>query len=130
MRIDQHKIEPFDETAVIVYSEEDRAWIAHGLRTDQIGIGNRIVEALADLLKAIDQICETASHDESLAYLREAPPEIQKRAERAKMLPKEMYEVAHKMARGEWPNYVDPDFKMSEKGEAYAAQVPAEPCPV
>jgi hypothetical protein len=68
-----NKTIPLNEEAVIYFSEEDQCWIAHGLHADQIGTGERIVDALADFIKAVDQILDEAAKDESLAYLREAP---------------------------------------------------------
>jgi hypothetical protein len=97
-----------DEEAVIYFSEEDQCWIAHGLHTDQIGTGQRIVDALADFIKAVDQILDEAAKDESLAYLREAPREIRKIYKTAQALPGEIYEVAHKMVHGRWPSDWNP----------------------
>ena len=91
------------EEVVIYYSEEDSGWIAHGLRTDQIGTGDRIVDALADLMKAVHQICAEAAKDKTLAYLRAAPQEIQDIARRAIPLPGEIYEIAYKKVHGQWP---------------------------
>jgi hypothetical protein len=93
----------FRESCVIYYSPDDKCWIAHGLRTDQVGTGDCVVDALADLMKAIDQILALARQEGDIEVLREAPPEIQKRAQSAKQLPIELCEIAHKKVRGTWP---------------------------
>jgi hypothetical protein len=65
------------DTVVIYHSPEDGCWIAHSLRSDQIGTGRHPIEALADLIKAIKQVFDLAKRDKTIAYLREAPAEIQ-----------------------------------------------------
>jgi hypothetical protein len=91
------------ETAVIFQSVEDECWIAHGLRTDQIGTGDSIVNALADLIRALEAVAAQARRDPSISLLRKAPPEIQARAKTARKLPQELYEIAHRRAKGSWP---------------------------
>jgi hypothetical protein len=108
------------DTVVIYRSSKDRCWVAHSLRTDQIGTGRHIIEALADGIKAVQQVLALAHEDESIEPFREAPPEIRKMAERAKPLPGEVYEIACKMARGEWPQYLEPDF--TPHGEQFKAE--------
>lgn len=66
----------FQDQGVIYQSPSDGDWIAHSLQTDQIGYGQSIVEALADAIKAVDQVCRAAEQDETPAYLRPAPPEV------------------------------------------------------
>src|SRR3982751_5626770 len=99
------------ESAVIYHSREDECWIAHSLRTDQIGTGNRIVDALADLIRAVDQVRRVAKADRTVALHRDAPKDIQRLAKRAKPLPREIYEVAHRMVHNEWPTYIEPNFQ-------------------
>jgi endonuclease YncB( thermonuclease family) len=96
------------DSVVIYFSQEDNCWIAHGLRTDQIGTGDRIVDALAEVLRAIQAIHEEALKDGSLAVYRDAPKEIRDMFKAAKKLPGEIYEVAHKMAHGLWPEDWNP----------------------
>ena len=91
------------ETVVIYHSEADAGWVAHGLRTDQIGIADTPVDALAQLLRLLEVLCEEAAKDSTLAYLREAPQEIQQLAEQSEILPGEIFEVAHWKAHGRWP---------------------------
>jgi hypothetical protein len=92
------------DSIVIYHSSEDRCWVAHSLRTDQIGTGDDVVTALAAVIRGLDSLCELAEEDETIAYLREAPPEIQAMEATATPLLKELFEIAHKKARGEWPD--------------------------
>ena len=93
----------FRETCVIYESSEDGCWVAHGLRTDQIGTGNCIVDALADFMKALDQVVKIASQGKNISGLRQAPPEVRAMAKKARPLPREIYEIAHKKVYGHWP---------------------------
>lgn len=117
-----------DESAVIYLSDEDKCWIAHSLRTDQIGTGARIVDALADVLKAVQLIREEAEKDATLAVLREAPKEIQEMARTAKKLPREIYEVAHKMVHGEWPEDWNPPVPKDDSTEPFKAEIHEVSC--
>lgn len=98
-----NNIKPLMETCLIYESRKDKCWIAHSLRTDQIGIGNGVVEALADLLIAVDQLLELAEEEDNIEIFRPAPAAIQNKARTAQRLPKEIYEIAHRKARGDWP---------------------------
>ncbi len=115
------KIE-LDDEVVIYPNHEDGGWIAHSLRTDQIGIGDSIVESLADVMRAVDQVCRAAEKDETLAYLREAPGDIKEILARAKPLPKEIFEVAHWKVHGRWPRgWSDP--QPEDGGDAFKAEI-------
>lgn len=89
------------DTAVVYHSDEDNCWIAHSLRTDQIGSGEKIVEALSDLLCAVDQVRQIAEEDPSVDFYRQAPAQIQQKAHHAKSLPQEFYEAACHIAVGQ-----------------------------
>jgi len=103
------------DSVVIYFSQEDNCWIAHGLRTDQIGTGDRIVDALAEVLRAVQAIYQEALKDGSLAVYREAPKEIRDMFKTAKKLPGEIFEVAHKIAHGTWPaGWNPPEPKTAE----------------
>jgi hypothetical protein len=123
-----HAVQPFTDQLVIYFSQEDGRWIAHSLRTDQIGTGDRIVEAVADMIAAVDTVCRNAVEDGTLAYLREAPDEIKAMAAHAQNLPLEIYEVAHKIALGEWPREIDPAFDAA-KNFTFHVDVQPEPVP-
>jgi hypothetical protein len=80
-----------EDYLVIYHSQEDDCWIAHSLRTDQIGTGDSILSALTDALRAVEQVWNLSQEDPSVAFLREAPPEIQQMEKTAKRLPREIY---------------------------------------
>ena len=92
------------EDCVLYYSTEDHCWIAHGLTTDQVGTGDCLVDALADFIKAFDQIVALAKREGDIDILRNAPPATQLQQASAQSLPREFYEIAHKKARGTWPD--------------------------
>ncbi len=106
----------FTDKAVIYASKEDGCWIAHTLRTDQIGTGDCVVEALADVIKAVDEVVALADQDASVAVFRRASPRVCRMAQAAAKLPKEIYEIAHRRARGTWPKeIIEPAFKAKRK---------------
>jgi hypothetical protein len=99
----------FNETLVIFFSDEDRRWIAHGLHTDQIGDGDSVIAALEDAIRAVDAVISVAHDDPTVEVLREAPADIQAKARTSTPLPREIYEIAHRRARGDWPDEVPID---------------------
>jgi hypothetical protein len=107
------------DTLVIYRSQEDGCWIAHSLRTDQVGVGDRIVVALADAIKAVHQVSDLAAGDSTIRLRREAPPDVQEMARRAKPLPREIYEIAHKMVHGQWPEYLHTDIKPQDDVDSF-----------
>jgi hypothetical protein len=70
------------ETIVVFYSPGDGGWIAHGLRTDQVGIAARPLDAVAQAIRLVSKLFEEASLDPSIAIYREAPDEIREMAGR------------------------------------------------
>jgi hypothetical protein len=118
----------FEDTLIIYHSEDDGCWIAHSLNTDQIGTGGDIVEAVADALKAVRQVCALAKQDSTVAHLRKAPPEIFEMKKHATRLPGELFEIAHMRAHGKWPE--DLKIVATEANTSYAAKIPEESlCP-
>lgn len=115
-----------DRDVCLVYqSKEDKCWVAHSMRTDQIGTGDCIVNALADLLRAVKELLELAEEDGSIQVLKDAPAEFQKLAKTAQTLPQEVYEVAHKMVFGQWPENLIADFKPTGKKTPFKAEIEA-----
>lgn len=103
------------DSVVIYWSAEDKCYTAHSLRTDQIGLGPRIVDALAEVMRAVAYAKEVADGDSRVSLLHEAPKDIQQLAKKAKPLPLEIYDIAHKMVTGEWPDYIStPDVKSAQ----------------
>lgn len=91
------------DECIIYYDKDDKCWVAHSLRMDQVGVGDCVIDALASLISAVDFVIEDASKDSSLAVFRDAPKEVQDMKAGAKKLPREIFEIAHKMVHGEWP---------------------------
>ena len=118
----------FQDEVVVYRSKQDGCWIAHSLRADQIGTGERVVEALADLIRAMRALTDLARRDESIAYLREAPADVQAIAKRSTPLPKEVFEVAHKMVTGEWPDEFELDFRPKNDHATFKAALPEGVC--
>jgi hypothetical protein len=104
------------ETCVIYESAEDGCWVAHGLRTDQIGTGDCVVDALVDFIRALDQIIKVAGREKNVELYRPAPPEIRAKAKTAKKLPREICEIAHKTLCGKWPSGLDVCVKPPKRG--------------
>lgn len=104
------KAESLADECVIYWSPSDDCWIAHSLHTDQIGMGDNILDALTDMLRAVRQVISLASHDASIEIRREAPARIHKLVQNAATLPKPVYEIALEMAEGHWPKYMKPTF--------------------
>src|SRR5438876_4446658 len=116
------KLRDFRDSVLIYFSEEDDSWIAHSLRTDQIGLGDDVVTALSNLIRAIDSLIELCKEDRTLALFRDAPADVKKRARAAKPLRRELYEIAHLKARGKWPD--DQPLKVEpEEDEAFIAKI-------
>lgn len=117
----KRKTRKFIDTFAIYYSDEDQRWIAHSLRTDQFGTGDCVVDALADGMKAVDQVVALAEKQPNIQIFCDAPEEIHQIAKTAKRLPDELFEIAHKKLYGEWPDYlkievdVQPSFSFTRK---------------
>jgi len=103
----------FADTFVIFYSKPDECWVAHSLRTDQFGTGDCVVDAFVDGMKAVDSVCEIARRDRSVEIFHDAPNELFEIAKNAKPLPKEVYEIAHKILYGDWPEQIQPRFEVA-----------------
>lgn len=110
------------EKIVIYRSPPDGGWVAHGLRTDQVGIAASPVDALAQLIRLVHALLDESAIDQSIEILRAAPEEIRKMAEVSTPLPKEIVEVAHWKAVGKWPQ----DWEIQgpgPEGESFVAEV-------
>jgi hypothetical protein len=118
----------FTEMCVIYESEEDKGWVAHGLRTDQIGCGDCVVDALVAYVRAVDNLLKVAGEEKDVQILREAPPEVQARQRTATPLPKEIYEIAHKRVRGTWPKGLPVEVSPSSSNAVFKRRM-REPIP-
>jgi hypothetical protein len=116
-------VRSINEMFVIYESPEDKCWIAHGLQTDQMGYGDCVLDALVDYLRAIDQVLRAAAEEKDVQLLRSAPPEVQARLKTARPLPKEIYEIAHKRVRGQWPKDLNVEATPKSDDTIFKAQV-------
>ncbi len=80
------------------------------------------------MIRAVNQVCQEAEQDETLSYLREAPPEIQHLYSTAQKLPKETYEIAHKMVYGDWPSYLNLEDTDQAKKERFRTDLEKVSC--
>jgi hypothetical protein len=103
------------DVCLVRWSKEDNCYVAHSMQTDQVGTGDCIVHALADLMRAVRDLLDLAAHDPSIQVLKPAPAEFQRMVKHAKMLPREVYEIAHKMVHGKWPPDLTPNFFATDK---------------
>ena len=86
---------------VIYPSREDHGrYIAHSLRTDQIGVGECIVDAIVELTIALRTLAKETKRDPHLNPYRDAPTEVWDMLNRAKKLPAEVLEVAAMHLKG------------------------------
>jgi len=117
----------FADVFAIFYSKADKCWIAHSLRTDQFGMGDCVVDALADGMKAVDQVVELAKRRRGIQVFQDAPEEIHEIARKSIRLPTELFEIAHKKLYGDWPAAlpvdVCPDKHVSFKRTVYEEAV-------
>ena len=60
----------------VYFCDIDDVWIAHSLYTDQLETGVIPVEALQDMVKAVDTVFELAAEDETIQPWRDAPKEV------------------------------------------------------
>ncbi len=114
MRRKRHIKNQMDEI-LVYYSRQERSWFAHSFRTDQIGCGDCVLQAIESLLRGIKSIIELSEKEDDIEIWREAPAEIQARAKNAKKLPYEFIEIAHKRVHGTWPKELPVQAKPSEK---------------
>ena len=114
----------FQDEIVVYHSKVDGCWIAHSLRTDQVGPGESVVDALTELMRALRATLAAAEADETLAYLREAPPEVQAIARGSTPMPEELFEIAHKKVHGTWPEELSFDATPRNERMSFRGKVP------
>ena len=96
---------------LIYYSKTENLWIAHGLRTDQIGVGDCVLDAYVDYLHGMIDLVDLSKEVDHIEIFRTPPKKILKKAEKAQLLPRELYDVAYKRVHGDWPQ----DLKVTTK---------------
>jgi hypothetical protein len=94
------------DECLVYHSKGDNCWLAHSLHTDQIGTGKDIIGALVELLESVRTLLILSKKRTDIRVQREAPAAVQKRAQKAILLPNELLEIACKRALGEWPKQI------------------------
>ena len=118
----RNKLPQEPDTYVIYWSQQDDRWVAHSLRTDQIGLGEGPLYALAEMMKAVNAVAKLAAEDDTIQPWREAPDSVQKLLAKADPLPKEIYEVAYKMVHGDWPDNLKLEAKPSSRRKKFTVR--------
>jgi hypothetical protein len=106
---------PFMDECLIYHSDEDRAWIAHSLKTDQLGFGDCVVNALVDLLIGTKNLLKLKKKDPEIEIFHQASPEIIAESEKAKPLPSVLWEVALERFHKKLPYQVYTDIPQNEQ---------------
>ncbi len=88
------KLSSFKDKCVIYYSRADHAWIAHSLRTDQLGYGECVVDALVDLLIGTRNLLALKRKDPDIELFHSPPPKIKRYVKNASPLPPVLWEIA------------------------------------
>jgi hypothetical protein len=58
-------------------------------------------------MRGIQNLAHLANNDKEIELWRGAPESIRKRASKAQRMPEELYAVARKSLRGEWPEDIE-----------------------
>lgn len=112
----------FVDVAVIYPSPQTKGrWIAHSINTDQIGVGDCVLDAYIELVRALTALLTAANTDPSIEVLRRAPDDICEKLKTAKALPKEILEIATLRLTGRFP--VTLDRPWSTREHAFAVPV-------
>jgi hypothetical protein len=78
--------------------------VAHSLYTDQIGVGDSVLDAYIELFRAVRALLAETRRDERVKVFQPAPERVWRMLERAEPLPKEIVQIAHRMLhRGKRP---------------------------
>ena len=89
----------FADVWVIYKSDEDPGmWVAHSLNTDQIGMGDCVVAAVAALKRVVRALMDEASRDSSIQVFCAAPRDIRKKLVGARPLPQDLLDRAEELA--------------------------------
>lgn len=112
----------FVDKCLIYYSHDDNCWVAHSLRTDQVGLGDGVVDALVDLMTGTGNLLAMAKSDPSIAIFRDAPEDIQKRAAQASPLSQAIIQIAYERYTNRLPKEYKVDIEIP-KSEHLTAQL-------
>jgi hypothetical protein len=95
------KLQVPQDACVIYPSKEGRGkYVAHSLRTDQIGVGDSLLDAYVELLRALRALYADARNDPRVVTDRLAPDDVWKMLPVARRLPRELEENAIRIVNG------------------------------
>ena len=98
----------FLDIAVMYPSPNEKGkWVAHSIETDQIGVGECVLEAYVELCRAVRALLNAADRDPSIQVLSPAPENIRRMLMTAKKLPDEIAEIAALQLSGRFPATLD-----------------------
>lgn len=103
--------------------EDERRYVAHSIRTDQVGMGDDMEEAIVDLFAALRTLFAEAERDPRVVVAQKAPEEVVDRFLESPRLPDEIWSRVFSRLRGirhEEEGYWQPDVEDDE--EEVAAQ--------
>ena len=82
----------FEDILIVYPSDCDPGkFVAHSVRTDQIGVGDNAVEAICELFSAVRDLLEEAAKDTSIVVECLAPDEVLRK-----------FATAHKIPDAKW----------------------------
>lgn len=92
-----------DTWLIYEVDEDPGMWVAHSLNTDQIAMGQSVLDAYVELRKVMTILAEEYQKNPKLDIWTPAGPEVIARLEHARMLPKEIMEIAEIKLAGKRP---------------------------
>jgi len=87
-------MDAFEDILVIFPSEgdvEEGLWVAHSVRTDQVGVGHDPIEAVRELAACVRELLLEAASDDRVRVEQLAPAEVIRRISGARPLPEEAW---------------------------------------
>jgi hypothetical protein len=102
----------FLDVCVIYPSPEEKGmWVAHSIQTDQIGVGDCVLNAYVELVRAVNVLLVAAEEDPTIQVFGRAPEDVCKRLLTAKELPREILEIAEMQLTGRFPVTLERSWK-------------------
>lgn len=89
----------FVDICLIYRADEPGKWVAHSLNTDQIALGDCMLEAFVHLRPVVMAYIEAAEADSDIPFLNPAPKEIRDRLASAKPLSNDLLARAEDIVR-------------------------------
>jgi len=104
-------------------NEKDK-WVAHGIETDQIGVGDCVLNAYVDLCRAVRALVKAAAEDSSIQVFTPAPASVRKRLMHARKLPDQIVEIAEMQLSGQFRAILEEPWKPPVKAQTLSASIP------